>query len=58
MQIRPGKPALDHADYSAPTRQHGLDHTDHTDHTDQECLYLLCLAALDHEMQWESVICP
>ena len=26
--------ALDHADFSAPTRQHELDHTDHTDHTD------------------------
>ena len=24
-----------HAGYTAPTRQHELDHTDHTDHTDQ-----------------------
>ena len=31
-------PAVDHADYTAPTRQHDpghADHTDHTDHTDQ-----------------------
>ena len=25
---------LDHAGYTDPTRQHGLDHTDHTDHID------------------------
>ena len=33
---------LDHAGYTAPTRQHELDHadhTDHTDHTDQEYIY-------------------
>ena len=27
---------LHHAGYTAPTRQHELDHTNHTDHTDQE----------------------
>ena len=35
VQIQPRKHALDHAGYTAPTRQHELDHTDHTDHTDQ-----------------------
>ena len=38
----PGQHALDDADYTAPTRQHELDHTDHTDHTghtDQESIY-------------------
>ena len=30
-----------HADYTAPIRQHELDHTDHTDHTDQESKYAL-----------------
>ena len=35
---------LGHPDYTAPTRQHELDHTDHTDHTDQELIYL------DHEL--------
>ena len=25
----------EHADYTAPTRHHDLDHTDHTDHTHQ-----------------------
>ena len=29
-------PRVGHAGYTAPTRQHELDHTDHTDHTDQE----------------------
>ena len=28
VQIKPRKHVPDHADYSAPTRQHGLDHTD------------------------------
>ena len=42
------------ADYTAPTRQHELDHTDHTDrtdhtdHTDQECKYLSCLVYVYH----------
>ena len=36
VQIQPMKHVLDHAEYTAPTRQHELDHTDHTDHTDQE----------------------
>ena len=31
--------AVDRADYTAPTRQHELDHTDHTYHTDQESIY-------------------
>ena len=35
-QIQPRKQFVDHADYTAPTRQHELDHADHTDHTDQE----------------------
>ena len=29
---------IDHADCTALTRQHELDHTDHTDHTDQESI--------------------
>ena len=37
---------LDHADCTAPTLQHELDHTGHTDHTDQE--YLPSLADLDN----------
>ena len=41
---------LDHAHYTAPTRQHELDHTVHTDHTDQEHIYLPCLADLDREV--------
>ena len=28
VQVQPRKHVLDHADYTAPTRQHGLDHTD------------------------------
>ena len=39
-QIQLRKLVLDHADYTAPTRQHELSHTDHTDHTDQEYVYL------------------
>ena len=34
---------IDHAGYTAPTRQHELyhtDHTDHTNHTDQEYICL------------------
>ena len=37
--VPPRKHVPDHAGYTAPTRQHELDHTDrtdHTDHTDQE----------------------
>ena len=48
--IQPRKDVVDHADYMAPIRQHGLDHTkyiyrsgidhtDHTDHTDQESIF-------------------
>ena len=43
VQIQPRKHALDRAGYTAPTRQHELDHTDHTDrtdHTDQEHIYI------------------
>ena len=32
-------PIVDHAGYTAPTRQRELDHTDHTDHTDQEYIF-------------------
>ena len=43
------KGMLDHADYAAPTRQHGLDHA-----ADQEYIYpawhLPCLADLGHEV--------
>ena len=37
VQIQPWKHVLaaDHAGYTAPTRQHELDHTNHTDRTDQ-----------------------
>ena len=34
VQIIPRTHVLDHADYTAPTRQHEPEHTDHTDHTD------------------------
>ena len=46
IQPRRPRPSVGHADYSAPTRKHELDHTDHThhtdhtDHTDQEPIYL------------------
>ena len=34
VQIQPTNQVLDHADHTAPTRQHDeLDRTDHTDHT-------------------------
>ena len=32
VQIQRRHLVLDHADYTAPTRRHELDHTDHTDH--------------------------
>ena len=41
VQVQPRKHALltvGHTEYTAPTRQHELDHTDHTDHTDQESI--------------------
>ena len=41
VQVQPRRYVLDHADYTAPTRQHELDrtdHTDHIDHTDQESI--------------------
>ena len=41
VQIEPWKHVMvDDAGYTAPTRQHELDHTDHTDHTDHEYIYL------------------
>ena len=43
-------PAIDHAGYTAPTRQHELDHTD------QEFIYLSALKDLDHH-KWEWMIC-
>ena len=44
--MQPMKYVLDYADYTAPTRQHELDHTD------QECIYwyLSALIGLDHEV--------
>ena len=53
--MQPSEHVLHHAGFTAPTRQHELDHTDHTDHTDrtdhtdhtdQEFIYLPCLADL------------
>ena len=44
---------LDHADYTASTRQHELCHTDHTD---QAYVYISALKDLDHEL-WEQIIC-
>ena len=41
---------LDHADYTAPTRQHELGCAD------QE--YVSVLKDLDHELYWKSTICP
>ena len=38
VQIQPSKYVLDHADDTAPIRQHELAHTDHTDHTNQESI--------------------
>lgn len=37
VQLQSGNDALDHADYSAPTPQDGLDYTDHAG---QSALYL------------------
>ena len=50
VQVQPSQHVRDHAGYTAPTRQHQLDHTDHTDHTDQEYTYLPCLADPDNEL--------
>ena len=49
--IQSRKYALDHAGYTAPTRQHELNRTDHTDHTDQESNCRPCLADLDNTDQ-------
>ena len=43
VQIQPRKDVLDHADYTAPTRQRELDHA-------RTGIYLPCLADLDHEL--------
>lgn len=43
--IQPRKPVLDHAEYTAPTRQY---EPVHTDYTDQECIYPE--RSIDHEM--------
>ena len=50
VQIQLRKHVPDHADCTAPTRQHELDHTDHE-------IYLPCLADLliDHDL-WEYII--
>ena len=40
---------LEHADDTAPTRQHELDHTDHTDHT-RSGIDLPSLADPEHEL--------
>ena len=43
VQVQLREHFLDHAGYTAPARQHELDHTDHTDHTyhtDQKYIHL------------------
>ena len=45
---------LNHADYTAPTRQHEVDHTDHTDHTDhlsEVCILMSECECLIHPRQ-------
>ena len=63
--MQPSEHVLHHAGFTAPTRQHELDHTDHTDHTDrtdhtdhtdQEFIYLPCLADLYHELYCCSAV--
>ena len=39
-----------HADYTAPIRQHELDHTDHTDHTARNISALKYPLLVDHEL--------
>ena len=52
VQLQSRKYVLNHAGYTATTRQHELDHTDHTDHTDQRNLSALehvdCSVGIDH----------
>ena len=55
VQIQPRKHTVDGAGYTAPTRQHELDHTDHTDHTDQE---YICPAWQIEIITWESITHP
>ena len=45
VQVQPGKGVLDDAAYTAPTRQHELDHT-------ISGIDLLCLADLDHVVDY------
>ena len=45
LQLQPRKDFLDHADYTAPTRQHEV-----LIRTYQESTYLPCLADLDREL--------
>ena len=55
VHIQPRKRVFDYADYTAPTRQHELDHTDHTDHTghtDEEYVY----RERSRSMNWEWII--
>ena len=40
---------LDHAGYTALTRQHELEYASHTDQTDQEYMYISALKYPDHE---------
>ena len=42
VQIQPRTPVLDLTGYTAPTRQHELDHTDHTDHIDHTDQGYIC----------------
>ena len=40
-----------HADCTAPTRQHELDHTDHTDHTDYtDEEFMVACRDVDHDV--------
>ena len=48
--IQPREPVLNHAHYTAPTRQHELDHTDHTDHTDQDSICPAWQMSIDHQV--------
>ena len=49
IQFQPRKPVVDHAESTAPTRQHELDHTDE-EYTVSD---LPGRCTLDHELQWE-----
>ena len=49
----PRKYVPDHADHTAPTRQHEVDHTDHTDHTDQRSI---CPEDVEHQVEIDDLI--